>query len=366
MIGSLRKARWAIAILALSLVLVACSNNNTSTTGATGGSQGLSGELTGAGASSQQAAMQAWVAGFNAENPDVTINYDPVGSGGGREQFTAGAVDFAGSDAYLDDDELAAAQEVCGGGDNVIELPTYISPIAVIFNLEGVDSLNMTPDLIARIFNEEITVWSDPAIAEVNPDADLPDLAITPVHRSDESGTTENFVDYLAQAAPDAWPHEVGGDWPLSSGEAAQGTSGVVNAVGSGDGTIGYADASQVGDLGVVSVEVGGQFVEYSPEAAAAIVDAATTVEGRGTYDFAVDLDRTPDGDAYPIVLLSYELACTQYDDQTKADLVKSFLSYVISEAGQQIAAENAGSAPISDSVRSQAQGAVDAISSGG
>jgi phosphate transport system substrate-binding protein len=307
--------------------------------------------------------MQAWIAEFTTQNPDVTINYDPSGSGAGRDQFTAGAVDFAGSDAYLDEEELAAAQEVCGGPDNVIELPTYISPIAIIFNLEGIDSLNMTPEVVARIFNQDITNWNDPAIAEHNPDVELPDLPITPVNRSDESGTTENFVDYLSQAAPDAWPHEVSGNWPVPGGEAAQGTSGVVNAVTTGQGTIGYADASQAGDLGTVAVQVGGEFVSYSPEAAAAIVDAATAVEGRGTYDFAVDLDRTPDSGAYPVVLLSYELACTQYDDANTAELVKAFLGYLISPEGQQVAAENAGSAPISESVRSQAQQAVDAIS---
>ena len=120
-----------------------------------------------------------------------------------------------------------------------------------------------------------ITKWNDQAIVALNPDATLPDLAITPVHRSDDSGTTENFTDYLGAAAPDVWTYEADGVWPFEGGEAAQGTSGVVDAVTNGTGTIGYADASRAGDLGTVAVQVGDEFVAYSPEAAAAIVDAS-------------------------------------------------------------------------------------------
>ena len=154
---------------------------------------GLSGTLNGAGASAQEAAVQAWVAGFQTQNPDVTVNYAPEGSGAGREQFTSGAVAFAGSDAAMDEEEMAAAEETCGGP--AYHLPLYIDPIALPYNLTDIENLQLSPDTIAGIFNEEITNWSDPAIAEDNPDAEMPDLAITPVHRSDESGTTENFVD---------------------------------------------------------------------------------------------------------------------------------------------------------------------------
>ena len=365
MMGSRRWVAVMIAVLATSWIAASCSNDST-TASSSGGSAALSGELNGAGSSAQQAAMQAWIANFTADQPDLTINYDPSGSGAGREQFTGGGVDFAGSDSYFADQELKAAIDRCGGKDNLIELPVYISPIAVVFNLQGIDSLKMTADVIAKIFNGDITKWNDPALTQLNPDAQLPDMAISPVHRSDDSGTTANFTDYLSQAAPDAWTYPADDTWPIKGGEAAEGTSGVIDAVKNGEGTIGYADASQAGDLGTAQVEVNGQFVEHSAEGAAAIVDQSTQVPGRGTYDFARTLDRTPSEVAYPIVLLSYDIACTTYDDPATAAAVKGFLGYVISADGQQAAADNAGSAPISDKIRSEAQTAVDAIGSSG
>ncbi len=356
--------------LAGTLALSACGASNESDSGNEGGGtasgeESLSGTLVGAGASSQEAAMQGWRAGYTEVQPDVTVNYDPIGSGGGRDQFIEGGTDFAGSDAALDEEELAAAQERCAGGE-IFELPNYISPIAVVYNLEGVDELNLTPEVIAGIFNQDITNWNDPAIAEANPDATLPDLAITPVNRSDESGTTENFTEYLAAAAGDAWPNEPSGDWPVAGGEAAQGTSGVVQAVGAGNGAIGYADLSQAGDLGVVNVGVGEEFVEPTAEAAAAVVENSEVLEGRGEYDFAIELARdTTESGNYPIVLISYHVGCIEYDDQETADLVADYMSYIISEDGQQAAADAAGAAPISDGLREQAQTAIDAITAG-
>ncbi|SDN94884.1 phosphate ABC transporter substrate-binding protein PstS [Geodermatophilus sp. DSM 45219] len=357
--------------LAGSLALSACGAANEETAGGGGGSAStgssteLSGTLVGAGASSQQAAMQGWTAGYSGVQPGVTVNYDPVGSGGGREQFIAGGTDFAGSDAALDEEELAAAQERCAGGE-VFELPNYISPIAVVHNVEGVEELNLSPAVLAGIFNQQITNWNDPAIAADNPGGTLPDLPITPVNRSDESGTTENFTEYLAAAAPEAWTYEPDGNWPVEGGEAAQGTSGVVSAVSGGNGTIGYADLSQAGDLGVANIGVGGEFVTPTPEAAAAVVENSERLEGRGQYDFAIEVARdTAESGNYPIVLVSYHIGCITYDDPEKAGLVADFMGYVISEEGQQAAAEAAGSAPISEALREQAQTAVDAITAG-
>jgi len=322
----------------------------------------LSGFLVGAGASSQQAAMQGWTAGYSGVQPGVTVSYDPVGSGGGREQFTAGGIDFAGSDAPLDEEELVAARERCGG--EVFELPNYISPIAVVHNLPGVQELNLSPATLAGVFDRRITTWNDPAVVADNPGVTLPDLPITPVNRSDESGTTENFTEYLAAAAPEAWAYEPDGEWPVEGGEAAQGNSGVVAAVAGGQGTVGYADLSQAGDLGVARIGVGGQFVAPTPEAAAAVVEGSEPLPGRGPYDFALELDRTTaESGQYPIVLVSYHLGCIRYEDQLTADLVADFMSYVVSEEGQAAAAEVAGSAPISDALRAQARTAIDAIS---
>jgi len=358
------------AAFAGTLALAACGASNEGGTssdasGAAGSQEQLSGTLNGAGASSQQAAMQGWTAGFSSIQPDVTVNYDPVGSGGGREQFIAGGVDFAGSDAALKDDELTAAEDRCGEA-GIFELPNYISAIAVVYNLPGVEDLNLSPTTLASIFTGAITTWDDPAIAADNPDASLPSTSITPVHRADDSGTTTNFTDYLNQAAPDVWTDEADGEWPLSGGEAANQTSGMISAVQAGEGAIGYADESQAGDLGVANIGVGSDFVAPSPEAAAAVVENSELQSGRGEYDFAYSINRTTEStDEYPIVLVSYHIGCVSYDDATQADLVKSFLGYVISSEGQDAAASAAGSAPISDSLREQAQTAIDAITSG-
>jgi phosphate transport system substrate-binding protein len=353
------------AALAGALSLTACGAANeggSTSSGSTDSAEQLSGDLVGAGSSAQQAAMQAWQAGFNSAQPGVNFSYDPVGSGGGREQFLAGGVDFAGSDSALDDEELTAAEERCGAG-GVFELPNYISAIAVVYNLDGVDDLNLAPATIAGIFNGSITTWNDPKIAADNPDAQLPSTAITPVHRADKSGTTENFTDYLSKAAGDVWTAGKVGEWPTAGGEAGNGTSGVIASVGGGQGTIGYADESQAGELGIANIKVGEEFVAPSPEAAAAVVSNSERVDGRGDYDFAISVNRaTTSADEYPIVLVSYHIGCVEYDDQAKADAVKAFEAYVISEEGQKAAAETAGSSPVSAELRDQAQTAVDAI----
>lgn len=323
------------------------------------------GTLSGAGSSAQENAMAAWKASWEGACEGSVMQYDSVGSGAGREQFISGGVAFAGSDAALDDTETEAATERCNGSE-VVNLPAYIAPIAVAFNLDGVDSLNLPPEVIAQIFNQEITNWNDDAIAEHNPDADLPDQEIVPVNRADESGTTENFVSYLSEAAGDAWPHDVSGNWPIEPVEAAQGSSGVVQAVEGGQGTITYVDASHVGELGTAAVGVGEEFVEYSPEAAAAIVDASDPRGSNTENDHAVDLNYTTDeSGVYPIVLVSYEIACMEYQDQQDADLVKSFLNYAVSEEGQQAAADEAGSAPISQETRDSLVNTIEKISAG-
>jgi len=254
--------------------------------------------------------------------------------------------------------------------DNLREVPAAVRFLSVEpliaalpdINLDGIDSLNMSAEVIAGIFAETITNWNDPAIAELNEGVELPDLAITAVHRSDDSGTTENFTDYLAQAAPEVWTYEADGVWPLESGEAAQGTSGVVDAVTGGTGTIGYADASRAGDLGTVAVGVGDAFVPFSPEAAAAIVDASPFVEGRADFDLSIELDRTPDSAAYPIVLVAYLVGCETYNDAAQAELVKAYFTYMASEQGQATAAEGAGSAPISAELFERVTAAIEVI----
>jgi phosphate transport system substrate-binding protein len=332
----------------------------------------LSGTLVGAGASSQGSAAEAWIAGFQASNPDVTVTYDPIGSGGGRETFQSGASSFAGSDRAFKVDEIAEDLfGSCEPGTGIWEIPAYVSPIAVIFNLEGIATLNLDADTLAGIFTGEITNWSDDAIASQNEGVELPDLAITAVHRSDESGTTDNFTDYMAKAAPDTWllNGENAGNfeaWPAEwGGEGAPQTSGVVDAVTNGVGTIGYADASRAGDLGVVSVKVGEEYVPYSPEAAAAIVDAspADSPGERGDNDLAIALDRATEATGtYPIVLVSYSIGCNDYKDDSVVELVKAFMTYVVSEEGQAAAQANAGNAPISADSRAKAEAVIATI----
>ena len=350
-----------------ALTLAGCAANEGGATpeteGSTGGDSALSGTIDATGASSQTAAQEAWVAAFQTANPDVTVNYEPTGSGTGRENFLSGASAFIGSDRAFDDEEVAAGGFGACMTDDIVEVPLYISPVAVAFNLEGIDTLNLDAATIAGIFKGEITNWNDDAIAATNPDVELPDLAITPVHRSDPSGTQETFTTYLQATAPDVWTDEPSDEWPLEGGEAAQGTSGVIQAISGGNGTIGFADASQVGDLGQVHVEVDGEFVAYSAEAASLLVENSALVEGRGEADLVFDVDPASATDgAYPIALVSYLIACEQYEDKEQAALIKAYLEYIASAEGQEAAAENAGSAPISDGLREQVLAAIDLI----
>jgi phosphate transport system substrate-binding protein len=355
-----RVAAPGVVALALGLAVSACGAGNES--GSTSDSS-LSGTLKGAGSSAQDAAMTAWRAGFQKENSGVTVNYDPSGSGAGVEQFNAGAIDFAGSDAALDPTkgEVDAAKKRCGA--NALEVPDYVSPIAVVYNLDGVDKLNLSAKTIGQIFDGKITKWDDPAIKAENADAKLPSTAITPVHRSDESGTTKNFTDYLQQASEGGWPHPADKVWPIKSGEAANGTSGVIAAVKSGAGSIGYADESQVGQLSVASIKVGDAYVAPSADGAAKALEVSPLDTTRTEGDLAVKVDRTTtEAGAYPLMLTSYLIACPTYDGD-KADLVKAFLKYIVSTEGQQEAASNAGSAPLPDSLQQKAEKIIDSIS---
>ena len=359
-----RKSILAVSCCGVMAVGVAACGGSDST-GSSGGGGDVSGDIAGAGATSQEAAQEAWKANFESQNSGVTIAYDPVGSGGGREQFEAGGVDFAGTDSSFADEELTKAEKVCGGADNFVQVPAYISPIAIIYNLQGVDNLQLSPDTIAGIFAQDITTWNDPAIAKDNPGVDLPSTRITPVNRSDDSGTTSNFTDYLSAVAPEVWTDKASGVWPSSlKGENAKGTSGVVKTVTDTPGAVTYADDSAVsGKLGTAQIKVGDSFVKISPEAASKAVDQGKPVEGRNANDLAIKLDRkTTVAGAYPIVLVSYHIVCTTYDTQATADLVKAFVSYAASDAGQKAAADSAKSAPLSAALQGKVKTALEAV----
>ncbi len=352
------------AVAALALAGCASNEGGGTPTSSEGGTD-LSGTLSGVGASSQGSAQTALIAAFQTANSDVTINYSPDGSGAGREAFIGGGANFAGSDRAFTTDELADSTFAgCAEDSGVVELPLYISPIAIVFNLEGVDALDLDADTVAKIFSGQITTWNDPAITALNPDVTLPGDTITPVHRADDSGTQENFTDYLAQAAPSVWTWEADGVWPEDlAGEAGSQTSGVVDIINGAPGTIGFVDHSRAEGFGIVSVKVGDEFVEPSAESAAAVVDASPLESGREDFDLAVELDRTTtEAGAYPVTLISYLIGCEIYQDSAIGTLVSAYFSYIASEEGQQVQAGEAGSAPISDDLRTKVEAAIGAI----
>jgi len=325
----------------------------------------LAGEFSGAGASTQEQSMQAWIASFQSQHPNVTVNYDPSGSGAGRTQFLAGGVLFAGTDNVLTDDELQQSMGICGP-EGSIDLPVYISAIAVAFNLPGIDSLNLSSDVIAKIFTGQITNWNDPEIAADNPGVDLPDLAVTPIHRSDSSGTTNNFMQWLTATAPTEFPHAPSGTWPLEGGESAAGTSGVVNAVNSTPGAVTYSDLGAIGTLGRASIRVGDNWEAPSATGAAKAVEVSPLLPGRHDYDLAVELDRTTsEAGAYPLVLVSYLAVCLHYQNEADGQFVREFITYITTDAAQQTSAQVADSAPITATMRDQIHSSVSQITYG-
>ncbi|WP_394940567.1 phosphate ABC transporter substrate-binding protein PstS [Psychromicrobium sp. YIM B11713] len=367
----LRYSRVAAVIAVGAIALTACGTDNatpgsSNNAGSSAAGAGVSGTLTGIGASSQTSAMDAWKTKFASANQGAQVQYSPDGSGAGRKALISGAAQFAGSDAYLNDEELADSKKVCGP-DGAIDVPVYISPIAIAYNLKDVPNLKLDAATTAKIFRGEVKTWNDPAIAALNSGVTLPSTAITPVHRSDNSGTTQNFTDYLVQAAPDVWKDKSSGDWPSSlSGENAKGTTGVVKQVTQTEGAITYADESAVGTLSTVSIKVGSDFVKVSADAAAKAVELSKVADGRGPNDVAIKLDRTTtESGVYPVVLVSYQVFCSTYKDQKTVDLVKAFGSYVVSTQGQQDAVAAAKNAPLSASLTDKAKKAIDSIKVG-
>ncbi|WP_144785696.1 extracellular solute-binding protein [Microbacterium sp. BH-3-3-3] len=316
----------------------------------------LSGTITAGGSSAQANAQAAWTSAYNAQAKGVTINYDKSqGSGGGVTNFLSGAYDFAGSDSPLNADQTAQSKALCTEGG--VNIPVYLDGVAIIFNIPGVTSLKLSGETIAKIFALQITDWSDPAITKDNGTA-LAAGAITTVARSDGSGTTQNFTNYLAATQSSVWTSPAGKDWPIEGNVSKQkGGSGVVEAVKAGTGTIGYADHSAIGSLNAASIIQDGTAIAYSPEAvtatfAAAAVDASNGVAGDLSKKF--DYSKLT-AETYPIPLVSYAVTCTTFKDAKQSELVKSYLGFVTSTLGQQVAAKNAGSAPLPDSVLSAA-----------
>ncbi|MDG5961688.1 phosphate ABC transporter substrate-binding protein PstS [Bifidobacterium breve] len=362
----------ALSGIVMLASVAACGDNTASTTDSSSTDSAsktapISGNFQGAGASSQQSAVEAWIAGFQGANPDAKIAYNPSGSGAGVQTFLTGATAWAGSDKALADDKVEQSKSVCADG-TAFDVPVYVSPIAVIFNLKGVSDagkhINMDADTIAKIFDGKITKWNDPAIADQNKDLTLPDTAITVVHRSDKSGTTQNFVSYFKDQAPDSWTYDLSENWPNEVGQGAKGTSGVVSTVKQADGTIGYADFSQVGDLGTVAVKVGDSYNEISAEAGSKVIEDSKqddTVKGDNRIVIKINHATEAKG-AYPIVLVSYDIVCPAYKDTKQAEFAKAWLTYVTSDEGQKAAQDAAGTAPLPSSLKSEITKSIEAI----
>ena len=363
----------AVCGVGLLASLAACGDNTAapeSTSATKDGVASLTGEYAGAGASSQQPAVEAWIEGFRSQAPNATVAYNPSGSGAGVSTFLTGSTVWAGSDKALSAEEIEQSKSVCALG-TAFDVPVYVSPIAVAFNLDGISTagkhVNMDAATIAKVFNGEITRWNDPAITEQNPGLDLPNLTITVVHRSDKSGTTLNFVSYLKDVAPSAWPHDLSENWPNEVGQGAKGTSGVVSTIKQANGTIGYADFSQVGDLGTVAVKVGDDYTPISADAASKVIaDSPVDTSVDGDNRIVIDINhKTAATGAYPIVLVSYDIVCPAYKESNDATFAKAWLTYVTSAEGQKAAQDAAGTAPLPSNLTGKITASIDQIKVG-
>jgi phosphate transport system substrate-binding protein len=353
----------------LALIATGCGSSDsgaTSTTKASGDSGSaalakLDGKIDGGGSSFQDTFQQKVATGFDAEveaaGGNTTVTYTKSGSSDGKKALADGTLDFAGSDSPIKDEEKPAF-----GDRDILYFPIVGGPIAVPFNLEGVDELNLSPEVLAGIFQAKITNWDDDAIKADNPDADLPDTKITVVHRSDGSGTTKNFTTYLSDAAPDDWKLEPGEEvtWP-SSTQGAEKSTGVMSVVKDTEGAIGYADLADAAKEGLNVASIGnaeGQFIAPTPGSASAALAAAEVADDL-TYR---PLNISADG-AYPITSPTWMLVDQVQSDQATADIVKAYLTYILT-TGQEDA-KGLLYAPLPDELAQKAIAQIDEITVG-
>ncbi len=376
-----RYGRLAGVALVGALALTACgsdSNPNTSSSGgtttpgassaagsasATASKDCATGSITASGSSAQANAMAEWIKAYQSACAGSTINYQSVGSGAGIEQFIAGTTDFAGSDSALKPEEQPKADARCKTG-KAINIPMVVGPIAIGYNVEGVKGLVLDAPTIAKIFTGKITKWDDPAIKALNAGATLPSTGIQAFHRSDSSGTTDNFTKYLAAAAKTDWTLEHAKEWKAPGGQGAKGSEGVSAGVKQTAGAIGYMELSfaQNSGLGIAKIATGASApVELTTEAAGKALDAAKVV-GTGN-DLALKLDYATKAEgAYPVVLVTYEIACEKGTAADKLPLAKSFLGYTAGDAGQQLLAKN-GYGPLPATLVTKVRASVAAMS---
>ena len=331
----------AVAVFtALALFTAACSSNkdDKTSTGSTGTSSAgsdydyasLSGTLNGSGATFPKAFYEDAISAFGDVASGVTVNYGGGGSGKGKTDLATNVVQWAGTDSLIKDADLPTFT-----GGTVLYFPTVAAPITVSYNLSGVKDLQLSPDTLAGIFQAKITTWDDAAIKTDNPNATLPSTPITVVHRSDGSGTTSNFTNYLKAAAP-SWTLDAGDtvNWPTST-QAGNGNAGVAQIVKSTKGAIGYVDLSDAKASGLKYAQVknqAGKFVEPTTDSASAAGDG---IDVKDNLLFSA-LD--PKGDAaYPITYQSWVIVYAKQTNPTKGAALKSYIKYLVTDGQAQL-----------------------------
>jgi len=285
--------------------------------------------VTGAGATFPYPLYSKWFSDYNKLFPDIRFNYQSIGSGGGIQQFTNGTVDFGATDAPMNPEEMAKASDV-------VHVPTVLGAVVVTYNTPFT-GLKLTPDLLAGIYLGKITKWSDPALAKVNPDIKFPDMPITVVRRSDGSGTTYVFTDYLAKISPE-WKDKVGTgksvSWPAGLG--GKGNEGVTGLIKQTPGAIGYVELAYANQnkLPLTSLQnKDGAFVAPSIESTSAAAAGVAM-----PADYRVSLTNAAGSNAYPIAAFTYLLVHKDSKDEAKGDAIVKFLWWAIHE-GQAVAA---------------------------
>jgi phosphate transport system substrate-binding protein len=296
--------------------------------------QGLAQKLNAAGATFPYPIYSKWFSEYCASHPGVEINYQAIGSGGGIRQVTAGTVDFGASDGPMTDEQLAASKV------KLIHIPTVLGAVVPIYNLPGVNAdLRFAPDVLADIYLGKITEWNDSRIAKDNPGVKLPATKIIVVHRSDGSGTTYIFTDYLSKVSPD-WKDSVGRNtavpWPLGIG--AKGNQGVAGMVRQLPGTIGYVELiyalqnkMQFGYLR----NAAGTWLQASIQG---VTDAAASIKTMPA-DYRVSITNAPGKNAYPISSFTWLLIPTQPQDAAKAKVIKDFLNWMLNQGESEVSA---------------------------
>jgi phosphate transport system substrate-binding protein len=347
------------AIVAMALSLAACSSSSSSSAPSSTGSSGsgssappsgssssaasASGTINAAGSTFQLNFQQAAIAAFKQSNPNITVNYDGVGSGTGRADFYKSSVLFAGSDSPIPSKE---ASEV-PAGKTVLYFPVQIGPIAIAYNLSGVKGLKLDAPTLAKIFQGQIKTWDDPAIKALNPGLSLPSTAITLAVRSDSSGTTANFSQYLVDAAGSGWKLGTSSTitWP-STAHAGDGGSGLAQIVKNTAGAIGYVDFSTATASGLSAASIENSAGDYVAPSTAGASAAATHVTPKSDLTF-LTVDE-PGATSYPITYQSWDLVYATQPNANDAALLKAYLGYLLGPGQQLLSTLNLSPLPSS------------------